>query len=73
MIITELYNGQGFGNQLFVYATLRSIAEQNGYSWGIQCPERFKGYDFMNPSMGEEVRGGSGPEGGSSNRVTRRY
>ena len=64
MIITELYNGQGFGNQLFVYATLRSIAEQNGYSWGIQCSERFKGYDFMNPSMGEEVKGGSGPEGG---------
>ena len=31
MIITELYNGQGFGNQLFVYATLRSIAEQNGF------------------------------------------
>ena len=64
MIITELYNGQGFGNQLFVYATLRSIAEKNGYKWGIQCPERFKGYDFMNPSMGEEIIGGIGPEGG---------
>lgn len=64
MIITELYNGQGFGNQLFVYVTLRSIAEKNGYSWGIQSPERFKGYDLMSIDMGNSVVGGSGPEGG---------
>lgn len=64
MIITELYKGQGFGNQLFVYVTLRSIAEKNGYSWGIQSPERFKGYELMNIDMGENVIGGSSPEGG---------
>jgi len=64
MIITEIYNGQGFGNQLFAYATLRSIAEKNGYEWGIMRPDKFKGHDFMTVDMGKEVIGGSGPEGG---------
>ena len=63
MIITEIYNGQGFGNQLFAYATLRSIAEKNGYDWGIMRRDKFKGHDFMSVDMCKEVIGGSGPEG----------
>jgi hypothetical protein len=44
---------------------LDQLLKKKGYKWGIQCPERFKGYDFMNPSMGQKVIGGIGPEGGS--------
>jgi len=64
MIVTELYNGQGFGNQLFVYVTTRMLAHKLGYDFGIMHPERFKGYDLMDIFMGKEVIGGSGPEGG---------
>jgi hypothetical protein len=64
MIITELYNGQGFGNQLFVYVTTRMLAYRMNYDFGIQSPEKFKGYELMNPDMGKKVNGGSGPEGG---------
>ena len=64
MLITELYNGQGFGNQLFVYVTTRMLAHKLGYDFGIKSPEKFKGYGLMNPDMGKEVTGGSGVEGG---------
>ncbi len=59
MLITELYNGQGFGNQLFVYVTTRMLAHKLGYDFGIKSPEKFKGYGLMNPDMGKEVTGGS--------------
>jgi len=64
MIVTEIYNGQGWGNQLWCYVTTRVIATDLGCSFGIQCPEKFKGINFMNLDFGEEVIGGSGPEGG---------
>lgn len=64
MLITELYNGQGFGNQLFCYVTTRMLSYKLGYDFGIKSPEKFKGYELMNPYMGNEVVGGSGPEGG---------
>lgn len=77
MITTEFFHGQGFGNQLFVYASLRAIAEKNGYEWGIQSPERFKGHGFMNVDMGTSVLGGNGPEGGPPsslpNNITNYY
>lgn len=64
MIITEIYNGQGFGNQLFVYVTTRMIAHKLGYDFGIMSPHKWKGYDLMDVDMGNKVIGGSGPEGG---------
>jgi hypothetical protein len=64
MLITEIYNGQGLGNQLFCYVTTRVIADQHGYDFGIMSPEKFKGYDFLNLDFGKQVVGGSGPEGG---------
>ncbi len=64
MIVTELYKGQGLGNQLSCYITTRVIASDNGYKFGIKYPENFKGSDFMDLDFGETVIGGSGPEGG---------
>ncbi|MHB8652001.1 MAG: alpha-1,2-fucosyltransferase [Minisyncoccota bacterium] len=64
MIITEIYDGQGLGNQLWCYVTTRVIAEDHGYLFGIKSPEKFKCNDFMNLDFGEHVIGGDGPEGG---------
>ncbi len=64
MITTELYNGQGLGNQLWCYFVTRIIASKNGYEFGIQSPHKFKGKEFMSIDFGREVIGGSGPEGG---------
>ena len=51
MIITELYDGQGLGNQLWCYVTTRVIAKKNGYDFGIQSPEKFKGIYFITGQM----------------------
>ena len=69
MIVTEIYNGQGFGNQLFVYVTTRMLAHKLGYDFGIMSPHKWKGYDLMNVDMGNKVIGGSGPEGGPPDRL----
>lgn len=47
MIIAELYNGQGLGNQLWVYAASRSIAEQLNVPFVLLGAERFKGKGFL--------------------------
>jgi hypothetical protein len=64
MIVTELYEGQGFGNQLWCYVVTRIIAKKNGYKFGIKSPEKFKGKEFLNLDFGQKVIGGTGPEGG---------
>jgi hypothetical protein len=64
MIVTELYNGQGFGNQLWCYVVTRVLALDRGFEFGIMSPEKFKGHDFMDLSFGKKVAGGLGPEGG---------
>lgn len=64
MIVTEIYNGQGLGNQLACYVTTRVIAKDLGYNFGIMNPEKFKCLDFMDLDFGLPVTGGSGPEGG---------
>ena len=64
MIVTELYNGQGLGNQLWSYVVTRTIALDKGYDFGIMSPEKFKGNEFLNLDFGKPVIGGSGPEGG---------
>ena len=71
MIITELYHGQGFGNQLFAYVTTRMLAHNLGYGFGISGREnlgdrRFntEGVHFMDLDLGCEVIGGSSPPGG---------
>ena len=42
MIINELYNGSGLGNQLWRYTVTRVIADRNGYDFGIMNPQKFK-------------------------------
>lgn len=64
MIVTELYDGQGLGNQLWCYVVTRLIAERNGYDFGIMSPHKFKGAEFMDIDFGKVVCGGDGPEGG---------
>ena len=67
MIITEFYNGQGLGNQLWCYFVTKTIAKLNNYKFGIMSPNKFKGKEFMQLDFGESVIGGFGPEGGPPN------
>ena len=64
MIVTEIYNGQGLGNQLWCYVVTRVIAKNKGYDFGIKSPEKFKCNDFLSLDLGQPVTGGTGPEGG---------
>lgn len=64
MLITELYNGQGLGNQLWSYVVTRALALDRGLDFGIMSPEKFKGESFLELDFGKKVEGGSGPEGG---------
>lgn len=59
MITTELYDGQGLGNQLWSYAVCRTLAMNLGVPFGIQSYERFKGAAFMTLDFGEVVEGAS--------------
>jgi len=61
MLITELFNGQGLGNQLANYVTVKCLALDKGYKFGVQHPERFKGLSFMDIDFGEKVIGGNTP------------
>ena len=64
MITTEMYEGQGFGNQLWSYVVTRVLAMDKKLNFGIQNPHKFKGVGFLNLDMGENVAGGDGPQGG---------
>lgn len=61
MITTELYEGQGLGNQLWVYAVCRSIAEHLNYPFAILGQNRFKGHSFLDLDFGQhgELEGGT--------------
>jgi hypothetical protein len=69
MIVTELYEGQGLGNQLACYIATRVIAKDKGYGFGIQHPERFKGLGFLTVDFGQKVLGGKGPAGGPPEKL----
>jgi len=58
MLITPLFKGQGIGNQLHNYVAVRTLAQDKGYTFGVQFPEQFKGHSFMKLDMGEKVIGG---------------
>jgi hypothetical protein len=66
MIVTEIYNGQGLGNQLACYITTRVIAMDNNYEFGIMNPNKLKCLDFMDIDTGLVVIGGSSPAEGAS-------
>lgn len=69
MIITEIYKGQGLGNQLWCYVVTRAIALDNNYQFGIKSPENFKCLEFLDLDFGEKVIGGKGPEGGPPTKL----
>lgn len=52
MIITELYDGQGLGNQLWAYTVTRLIAEHKGCPFSIIGTDNFKGRGFMEIDFG---------------------
>lgn len=58
MIGTPLYKGQGLGNQLANYITVRCLALDKGFDFGVQFPENFKGHFFLNLDMGLPVING---------------
>jgi hypothetical protein len=64
MLVTELYNGQGLGNQIWCYVVTRILALKNNYDFGIMSPHKFKGSQFLEIDFGKPVIGGDGPEGG---------
>lgn len=64
MICSEFYNGSGLGNQLWSYVLTRIIADKKNCPFSIISRERFKGHDFMHLDFGEQLVGGSSPEGG---------
>lgn len=51
-ISTELYSGQGLGNQLWVYATAFTLASAKGFDLKIKSSWRFKGKYFLKLPMG---------------------
>lgn len=64
MIATELYFGQGIGNQLHVYVTTRVIAEDRKLDFGFLGLENFgdrryndRGLYFMDLDLGKPVEG----------------
>jgi hypothetical protein len=65
MIITEIYNGQGLGNQLACYVTTRVVALDKGYDFGILNPHKFKCLDFMDLNFGLHISGGYSPYEGA--------
>lgn len=69
LLVTEIYNGQGLGNQLACYVTTRVIAQDLGYDFGIMHPEKFKGSDFLNLDFGKNIIGGKGPQGGPPKKL----
>jgi hypothetical protein len=62
MIITEMHNGQGFGNQLFCYVTTRCIAVDKGVEFGLKSSQNLGGWgadhdvsSFMDLYLGEPI------------------
>lgn len=63
MICTQFYEGQGLGNQLWAYVTLRIISERKSIPFGVVNPQYFKGFPFLDLDFGEyvELPAGSNP------------
>lgn len=64
IVATELYDGQGLGNQLWVYAVTRLAALKQGFDFGIGGRDNFKGQDFIEIDFGYLPGGGLTNEGG---------
>ena len=56
MIYLEFEEGQGLGNQLWNYVTLRSISKKIGLGYKIINPEKFKGKNFLDITYSENYK-----------------
>lgn len=61
MIVTEFFNGQGLGNQLWSYVVARVLAEDRGWDFGIISPKKFKGRLIFDLDYGVKLKGGISP------------
>lgn len=52
--------GSGLGNQLHRYIATRVLARDNGFDFGMICPENFKG-SFMKIDMGKPIDAPTNP------------
>lgn len=57
VIVTKFYKGQGLGNQLWVYAVLRSLAWEKNFSFGIESYSNYKLKNFLPLDRGLRVIG----------------
>ena len=53
MIAGIFHEGSGLGDQLFRYITVRTVAQDKGYDWGMINPENFKGEGWMDTWLEE--------------------
>ena len=63
-VATELWDGQGLGNQLWAYAVTRAIAKHRNMDFAIMGWDHFKGEKFIDLERGDNLSGGVSPEGG---------
>lgn len=63
MLATPMYNGSGIGNQLANYVTVRCLALDKGYDFGVINPQKFKGKHFMQLDIGKSIEMDMGVEG----------
>lgn len=54
MILGIFHDGSGLGDQLFRYITVRSLALDKGYDWGMISSENFKGDFFIEFDKGNK-------------------
>lgn len=71
MIVTEFFNGQGLGNQLWSYVVARTLAEDRGWDFGIISPKKFKGRLIFDLDYGVKLKGGISPYDLPSNKLPR--
>ena len=64
VVATELWDGQGLGNQLWAYAVTRAIALHRNMDFAIMGLDNFKGRNFIHIEPGIKLSGGNSPEGG---------
>lgn len=56
MIAGIFHEGSGLGDQLFRYITVRTLAEDKGFKWGMFNPQNFKGEFFRTDEITEPPR-----------------
>jgi|GEM_PF-5426363 len=52
VIVGEFYKGQGLGNQLYTYASIRGLARLSNARYGFTAVHQFKGHDLFELDFG---------------------